>query len=99
MLQILLLLIFGKLQDRFDNYPAWQWAVGYVLLNAILSQVVDISALPVSIISSAVLGLYAWGYFVLLRRVSDSLLLWLVILLAGALLPVIAAINVVKGLT
>ncbi|MDO1515920.1 MULTISPECIES: hypothetical protein [unclassified Neisseria] len=99
MLQILILLIFGKLQDSFDNYPAWKWAVGYVLLNVILSRVIDISALPVSIISSAILGLYAWGYFVLLRRVSDSLLLWLVILLVGALLPIVAAINVVQDLT
>ncbi len=35
----------------------------------------------------AIIASYAWGYFLLLRRVGDSLLTWLLVLVIGGVLP------------
>ncbi|MCP1660293.1 hypothetical protein [Neisseria perflava] len=95
MLGILLLLVFGKLQESFftENSRAWHWALAYTLLSGIWSAVFGISGtLLLGLVS---LFLYTWGYFALLRRVSDSLLLWLAVYLLGALLPFLLAVAAV----
>ena len=38
-------------------------------------------------VSLAITAGYAWGYFLLLRRVGDSLLTWLLVLIVGGVLP------------
>jgi len=49
---------------------------------------VKIGAVP-EIIGSAIVGLYAWGYFGLLRNLADNLMLWLLAFLVGSALPLV----------
>lgn len=37
--------------------------------------------------SRMILTVYAWGYFVVLRRVGDNLVLWLMVCVAGLVVP------------
>ena len=79
----LILLIFGKLQDTFqETSRTWQWALAYGLVIFLLSGGAPLLAL---IIGSAIVGLYAWGYFGLLR----NLMLWLLVFLVGSALPLV----------
>lgn len=39
------------------------------------------------IIGGVITGLYAWGYFKLLRNLADNLMLWLLVFLAGPVFP------------
>ena len=81
----LILLIFGKLQDTFqETSRTWQWALAYGLVIFLLSGGASLLAL---IIGSAIVGLYAWGYFGLLRNLADNLMLWLLVFLAGPVFP------------
>ena len=83
----LILLIFGKLQDTFqETSRTWQWALAYGLVIFLLSGGAPLLAL---IIGSAIVGLYAWGYFGLLRNLADNLMLWLLVFLVGAVLPML----------
>ena len=67
MLEIAILMAIGKIQD--SGGPAWFWAL--------LFTGIDVMAFgyhgPMAL---AIIASYAWGYFLLLRRVSDSLLTW-----------------------
>ena len=78
MLQIAILMVIGKIQD--SGGPAWVWA----LLFAGISVMAFGYHGPVSL---AITAGYAWGYFLLLRRVGDSLLTWLLVLIVGGVLP------------
>lgn len=78
MLQIVLLMIAGKLQE--GGGPVWGWA----LLFAAVSTVVFGHYHPLAI---AVTAGYACAYFWALRRVSDSLPMWFAVYLGGGLLP------------
>ena len=78
MLQIAILMVIGKIQD--SGGPAWFWA----LLFAGISVMAFGYHGPVSL---AITAGYAWGYFLLLRRVGDSLLTWLLVLIVGGVLP------------
>ena len=83
----LILLIFGKLQDTFqETSRTWQWALAYGLVLFLLSGGAPLLAL---IIGSAIVGLYAWGYFGLLRNLADNLMLWLLVFLVGSALPLV----------
>lgn len=86
MLQILSLLVFGKLQDHYDRYHAWQWAVAYAGFTALWTLAATAS-LSGMLIGSLAVWLYAWGYFALLRRFADNLMMWLLVWVSGALLP------------
>ena len=92
---ILLLLLFGKLQDTLytDTSQAWQWALAYALANVLFSAVFGmadgIGALLMGVLLSF---LYAWAYFAVLRRFSDQLVLWLAAYVIGALLPFVLAV-------
>lgn len=89
MLQVLLLLLLAKLQDHVcEGWPAWRWA----LLFAALTFLFGIkSGAGAALMGAAVSGLYAWGYFALLRRVSESVAIWLAVYLMGAVLPFVLA--------
>ena len=78
MLQIAILMVIGKIQD--SGGPAWFWA----LLFAGISVMAFGYHGPVSL---AITAGNAWGYFLLLRRVGDSLLTWLLVLIVGGVLP------------
>lgn len=78
MLEIAILMAIGKIQD--SGGPAWFWA----LLFAGISVMAFGYHGPVSL---AITAGYAWGYFLLLRRVGDSLLTWLLVLIVGGVLP------------
>ena len=78
MLQIAILMVIGKIQD--SGGPAWFWA----LLFAGIAVMAFGYHGPVSL---AITAGYAWGYFLLLRRVGDSLLTWLLVLIVGGVLP------------
>ena len=83
----LILLIFGKLQDTFqETSRTWQWALAYGLVIFLLSGGASLLGL---IIGSAIVGLYAWGYFKLLRNLADNLILWLLVFLVGSALPLV----------
>ncbi|RKW07815.1 MAG: hypothetical protein D8H94_19115 [Cardiobacterium sp.] len=78
MLEIAILMAIGKIQD--SGGPAWFWAL--------LFTGIDVMAFgyhgPMAL---AITAGYAWGYFLLLRRVGDSLLTWLLVLIVGGVLP------------
>lgn len=78
MLQIAILMVIGKIQD--SGGPAWFWA----LLFAGISVMAFGYHGPMAL---AIIASYAWGYFLLLRRVGDSLLTWLLVLVIGGVLP------------
>lgn len=83
---LFILLLVAKLQDFYAERSAvWQWALGCALLSSLLSFKDGILAFAVNVI---VYGLYLWAYFALLRRYTDNLLIWVIIYLCGALLPV-----------
>ena len=78
MLQIAILMAIGKIQD--SGGPAWFWALLFA----------GISVMAFGYhgsVSLAITAGYAWGYFLLLRRVGDSLLTWLLVLIVGGVLP------------
>ena len=85
MLDVLLLLVLGKLQDVLgENSKPWQWALAYAAVTLVLSMGGDAVG---ALVSTVVLGLYSWGYFALLRRFTDNLAMWLLTLLGGAVFP------------
>ena len=73
MLGVLMLLLLGKLQDVVwtANSRAWYWACAYAAINLLF--VLDSLSGAGILVGGMVLFLYAWGYFALLRRLSDSL--------------------------
>lgn len=86
MLGIFLMMIFGKLQDYVGrNMRAWHWALLYTVLGGLIRLAMGG---PVDFIGLLLTGLYAWGYFALLQRVSDNLGLWLAVYLLMPLLPI-----------
>ena len=83
----LILLIFGKLQDTFqETSRTWQWALAYGVIMFLLSGGASLLGM---IIGGVITGLYAWGYFKLLRNLADNLMLWLLVFLVGAVLPML----------
>lgn len=86
-LTMLMLLMFGKLQELVyqETSSAWHWALAFAAINLVLA--LFGGALLPALIGAAVLGLYAWGYFALLRVTADQLALWLLIFIGGALMP------------
>lgn len=96
MIGALFLLLFGKLQDTAwaGNSRAWHWACAYAALNLLMS-LGGLSGAGI-VIGGMMLFLYAWGYFALLRRLSDSLGLWLLTYLCGAALPLVFAFMLIE---
>ena len=92
MLGVLILMAMGKLQDVVyqENSRAWQWALAYALY--ILAWGIG-GGLVSALVGSAVAGLYAWGYFALLRQVTDNILLWVLVLFGGAIMPLLIAMS------
>lgn len=83
---IFIYLLIAKLQDFYaDRSAAWQWAVGYALLSSLLSW----QGIIPFIIGFVILALYSWGYFNLLRKFTDNLLLWILIYMGGVLVPIL----------
>lgn len=97
MLTMLMLLAFGKLQELVyqEALSAWHWALAFAALNLALA--LFGSPLLPALIGAAVLGLYAWGYFALLRVTADSLVLWLLIFIGGALMPWLLLMRLAAG--
>lgn len=90
---IFIFLLVAKLQDFYaDRAPAWKWAFGYALISGLL----DWRGLMPFVFGVVIVGLYAWGYFVLLRRFTDNLLLWIAIYLGGVALPVLIPLMFLK---
>lgn len=90
MLDMLILLLFGKMQDHVyqENSRAWQWALAYagcLLVTGLFGS----GSLVGVLVGSVLMGLYAWLYFALLRWATDNLALWLLIFFGGAVLPLI----------
>ena len=87
MLMTFILLLFARLQESlYENARAWQWALAYAVLSLAFS-LMDGVGLFAAVIVAVFFGLYAWGYLALLRRVSDNLMLWLLVCLGGLVLP------------
>lgn len=94
LLQMLILLAMAKLQEHVyeESSRAWQWAAAYAAVVAVLSLLAG-SSLAGTLIGAALWGLYAWGYFALLRQVTDQLLLWLLVMVGGAVLPLLLVLK------
>ena len=93
MLDALILLIFGKLQDTFqETSRTWQWALPYGVIVFLLSVG---ASLPAMIAAGVIMGLYAWGYFKLLRNLADNLMLWLLVFMGGAVLPMLLGVALI----
>ncbi|MBH5329276.1 hypothetical protein H9Q10_06285 [Eikenella sp. S3360] len=85
LLQMLILLAFAKLQDFVEESYAWQWALAFAGVTFLLS--LFGGSLIAAALSAVIWGLYSWGYFALLRRLADSLILWLMVCIGGIMLP------------
>jgi len=93
MLDALILLIFGKLQDTFqETSRTWQWALTYGVIVFLFSVG---ASLPAMIAAGVIMGLYAWGYFKLLRNLADNLMLWLLVFMGGAVLPMLLGVALI----
>ena len=93
MLDALILLIFGKLQDTFqETSRTWQWALAYGVIAFLLGGGTSLLGM---IIGGVITGLYAWGYFKLLRNLADNLMLWLLVFLVGAVLPMLLGVALI----
>lgn len=96
MLILLILLALAYAQDSYGaNQPAYVWALVFAIINFIFG--VMGGHLFASFVSAVILGLYAWGYFVVLRRFSDNTLLWLVICVLGLILPVLLTMTLITS--
>lgn len=99
MLDLLLLLLFAKMQDHvYEEAPAWKWAAvcsavivgkSWILKSAGIGAETTLVAVVMVLV---MLFFYAWGYFAVLRQVSDSLLLWLLVFFGGAILPFLLSV-------
>lgn len=88
-MNIIIFLITAKLQDFYQRTtPTWAWAFGYAFLSAVS----DWQSVGRFIVDFVILGLYAWAYFNLLRRFTDNLLLWFVVLAGGVIVPLLLPI-------
>ena len=47
------------------------------------------------IAAGVIMGLYAWGYFKLLRNLADNLMLWLLVFMGGAVLPMLLGVALI----
>lgn len=95
MLQLLILLGFAYAQDNHgQNYPTYLWALVFGVVSSLLSLLMGSSLVEVLTIG-AVLTLYAWGYFAMLRQCSDNTLLWLLICVGGLAFPFMLPMAVV----
>ena len=93
MLDALILLIFGRLQDTFqETLRTWQWALTYGVIVYLLSVG---ASLPATSAAGVIMGLYAWGYFKLLRNLADNLMLWLLVFMGGAVLPMLLGVALI----
>ena len=86
MLQLLILLAFAYAQDNHGTYPAYAWAVAYGVLSMLMTAMFGGQMMAV-MASGMILTVYAWGYFVVLRRAGDNLVLWLMVCVAGLVVP------------
>ncbi|MBW3885380.1 hypothetical protein HHC19_01810 [Neisseria meningitidis] len=87
MITVIILLIFGKMQEYYaDRSATWMWAAAFAVVISLFSLAGGIFA---ALISGAISGLYAWAYFFLLRRFTDNLPVWILIYAAGAILPLL----------
>lgn len=91
MIEVLILLAFAKIQEAVNAGKAWQWAAAYsvfsVLWNLLFNQM---PWLHIALFALVVF-VYVWGYFALLRRLSDSIALWLLAYIGGAFAPLLLA--------
>lgn len=99
MLDLLLLLLFAKMQDHvYEEAPAWKWALvcsAVIVSKSWILKLAGMGAettLVAAIITFAMLFFYAWGYFAVLRQVGDSLILWLLVFFGGAILPFLLSV-------
>lgn len=83
-----LLLFMGKMQEHAyeETSQAWHWALAYAVAVLLLN-VLD--SLLGAVLLAVLYGVYAWGYFALLRVVVDQLPLWVLVFIGGALLPIL----------
>lgn len=82
MLQLLILLAFAYAQDNHGTYPAYAWAVAYGVLSMLMTTMFGGQLMAV-VGSGVALTVYAWGYFVVLRRMG----VWLMVCVAGLVVP------------
>lgn len=91
MIEVLILLAFAKIQEAANTGKAWQSAAAYsvfsVLWNLLFNQM---PWLHIALLALVVF-VYVWGYFALLRRLSDSIPLWLLVYIGGAFAPLLLA--------
>lgn len=88
MLMLLILLSFAYVQDNFgQKLPAYFWAIVFSIVN-MGAVVVFGNDLPTAVFSSLILGVYAWGYFVVLRRFGEKVIWWVAICILGLLFPI-----------
>lgn len=93
---IIIFLLVAKLQDIYqDRSTTWSWALGYALAASLLGW----AGIIPFVLNVIILGLYAWGYFGLLRRFTDNLLLWLLVLAGGVIVPIVLPLLLAKQLS
>lgn len=88
MFPLIILLFMAYAQDKYDSQPAYVWAGGFALIM-LASSLMGGGGLVGGVVSAVILGVYAWGYFAVLRRFSDQTALWLLLCVGGLVLPII----------
>ena len=86
MFSSLTLILIGYIQDKLeDSTEPWHWAIFFSVITFAFS-IFQSGSLLLSLITTLILGLYSLGYFILVRKFSDSIFLWLLCLIGGAFL-------------
>ena len=93
MFLILLLLVFAYAQDD-SNKPTYLWATGFGAIQFAFMMASGVGIVWTALIT-APLTMYVWGYFVLLRHVSDNTVLWLLVCVAGILVPLLVGVALI----
>ncbi|WP_082890691.1 hypothetical protein [Eikenella longinqua] len=97
LLHLLILLTFAKMQDFSENSRAWQWALAFAGITFLFG--LTDGNMAAALIAAAFWGLYSWGYLALLRRVTDSLILWLMVCIGGILLSWLLLMKLLLGMS
>lgn len=93
MLTMLIMLFFAKIQDTYaEKASAAVWAAVCAVVSGLMMLVFGDGILA-ALIGAVFLWLYCWGYFALLRRVTENLLMWLPVYFGGVVLPLVLLVG------
>lgn len=92
MLLLLLLLATAYIQDGIGKkQPAYFWAIVFAVACLIFLMVLGDEFVNATFMA-LIMGVYAWAYFKVLRIFGNSSIIWIIICLVGAILPILLSL-------